>query len=92
MTQSNLVSSVSHLTAIINSVPTALVMINAEGTIVLVNTQSEKLFGYLSEQLLGEPLELLVPHRFRAAHPSLRNEFFGNPSARPWKQDATCSV
>jgi PAS domain S-box-containing protein len=83
MAQLQLISSVSHLTAIINSVPTALVMIDAQGTIVLVNTQSERLFGYSSEQLLGESVELLVPQRFRAGHPTLRSDFFSNPTARP---------
>jgi PAS domain S-box-containing protein len=83
MSQLPAINSVSSLKAIINSVPTALVMIDVQGTIVLANSQSEKLFGYTSEQMLGESVELLVPQRFRGRHPELRRTFIDNPMARP---------
>jgi PAS domain S-box-containing protein len=63
--------------------PDALVMIDRMGTIVLVNSQTERLFGYRREELLGEPIELLVPERFRATHVDDRDGFFAQPSARP---------
>src|SRR5262249_11711912 len=63
--------------------PNAIVMVNAEGSIVLVNSRAEQTFGYSREELVGRPVELLVPERFRAEHPGLRAGFFASPSARP---------
>src|SRR6266699_4035723 len=48
--------------------PDALVIINHAGTIVLMNRQTEAVFGYASSELLGQPLELLLPERFREVH------------------------
>jgi PAS domain S-box-containing protein len=83
MPQLSSIDSVANLTAIIHAVPTALVMVDETGRIALANAQCEKLFGYRSEELVGEPVELLVPHRFRGNHPALRESFFSAPSARP---------
>ncbi|MBC7817777.1 MAG: PAS domain S-box protein, partial [Planctomycetaceae bacterium] len=58
------------------SLPTAMVMVNEQGQIVLVNAQTEKLFGYSREELLGQPVEMLVSERFRDNHRSHRNDFF----------------
>jgi len=69
--------------ATIESAPTAMLMIDAGGAIVLVNFQTEKLFGYGREELLGLPVEILLPERFRGAHPGMRGAFFsGAPKAR----------
>ena len=59
-----------------------MVMVNADGRIVMVNAQAEILFGYGREDLIGQPVELLVPERSRAAHPTSRRGFLGEPSAR----------
>ena len=75
--------TVSRLSTVIDSVPTAIVMVNNQGNIVLVNTQTETLFRYNRSQLISEPVELLIPHRFRLHHPDLRQGFFDDPSARP---------
>lgn len=83
MQQAHALQTVEHLTTIIESIPTAIVMVNDSGQIVLINAQTEFLFGYTREQLLGEPVELLVPHRFRHHHPGLRSSFFKDASARP---------
>lgn len=65
------------------SSPSAMIMVNEKGEIVLVNSQTEKLFGYHKEELIGQPIELLVPSRFRPAHPSYRDKYFHAPSVRP---------
>ncbi len=61
----------------------AIVMVNQQGEIVLVNEQTENLFGYSREELIGQTVEMLVPERFRGGHPAQRAEFFAAPQARP---------
>jgi PAS domain S-box-containing protein len=62
--------------------PNAIVMIDEQGGILLVNAQAEKLFGYAREKLLDQSVELLVPERFRAAHPAHRADFLAAPETR----------
>jgi PAS domain S-box-containing protein len=71
-----------NLRLVIESAPNGVVMVNADGEMVLVNAQTEKLFGYAREELLGQPVELLVPERLREKHPGYRSDFFSNPAAR----------
>jgi PAS domain S-box-containing protein len=68
---------------VVESTPNAIVMVNAEGNIVLVNPQTEKFFGYRREELVGRPVEILVPERFRTEHSGYCTSFFAIPSARP---------
>ena len=68
---------------VVESAPNAMVMINGAGTIEMVNAQAERVFGYDREELLGQPIEMLVPQRFRGNHPSLRGSFFTDPKSRP---------
>ena len=67
---------------VVESAPNAMVMIDRDGRIILVNAQTEKLFGYSRDELANQPVELLVPTRFRNAHPEYRNGFFANPTSR----------
>lgn len=62
--------------------PNGIVMVDASGSIVLVNRELERLFGYTREELLGQPIELLVPQRFHRGHPVDREAFFRRPQAR----------
>ncbi len=63
--------------------PDAMVVADAHGNIVTVNRQTERLFGYSHDALVGKPLEVLVPERFRASHPDHRRRYFGDPRTRP---------
>ena len=63
--------------------PSAMIMINRNGIIVLVNAQAEQMFDYRREALIGQPVELLVPGRFRPGHEGFRNGFFNDPRPRP---------
>ncbi|HEY3256591.1 MAG TPA: PAS domain S-box protein [Polyangiaceae bacterium] len=68
---------------LIDSAPDAMVVMNARGTIELVNLQAEHLFGYPRAELVGQPIELLIPERFRAAHAGHRSGFVQAPKIRP---------
>ena len=68
--------------AMVEGSPSAMLMVNAEGTILLVNPQTEKMFGYRREELLGKPVETLIPSSVRGRHPALREGFQRNPQVR----------
>ena len=63
--------------------PSAMVMINRNGEMVLVNTQTERMFNYGREALIGQSIEILVPERFRDKHQMFRGGFFADPQPRP---------
>jgi PAS domain S-box-containing protein len=67
----------------LEAAPTGMIMVDEWGKIVLVNAQVEKLFDYARAELLGQPIEMLVPERFRDHHPGFRADFFANPGIRP---------
>ena len=69
--------------ALTESSPDGIVLVDDEGRIVLVNSQTEKLFGYVREELLGQAVEILVPERLRGRHRGHRAGFMGHPQARP---------
>jgi PAS domain S-box-containing protein len=67
---------------LLETAPDAMVIVNRQGGIELVNGQTEKLFGYARAELLGQKVELLVPERFRGNHPHQRDQFFVDPKVR----------
>ena len=68
---------------LLESAPDAVVIVGEEGVIQLVNAQVTNIFGYEKEELEGNKVEVLIPKRFRDAHPENRNGFFKNPKLRP---------
>lgn len=67
----------------LESAPDATVIVDANGWIVLVNAQTERLFGYQREELIGKPVEMLIPERYRDQHPRHRSDFGAEPRPRP---------
>lgn len=70
------------LAAVIESAPTAMVMTDAQGIMMLVNKEAEQLFGYPRVEMIGEAVDMLVPKRFRSHHHRLRSGYLVNAQAR----------
>ncbi|HEV8410501.1 MAG TPA: ATP-binding protein [Gemmatimonadaceae bacterium] len=64
------------------SSPSGMVMVNRDGKIILVNRETERLFGYSREELIGQTIDMLVPRATRAEHPEHRANFFAHPQSR----------
>ena len=77
---------------VVESAPNAMVMIGPVGQIEMVNAQTENLFGYAREEMLGQSIEMLVPERFRRHHPGLRNSFFRIRTRARWARAATSTA
>ncbi len=68
---------------LVQFMPVGMVMVNAAGSIMLVNTAAETMFGYEPGELLGRPVEALVPQRHGAAHSKYRRSYLNKPQPRP---------
>ena len=69
--------------SLLESAPDAMVIVDQQGRMMLVNAQTEQLFGYGRAELLGQPVEMLLPERFHAGHPARRAAYYANPGTRP---------
>jgi PAS domain S-box-containing protein len=67
----------------LEAAPDAIVGVFPDGRIALVNAQTERLFGYARAELVGQPIEILVPESARTVHPGHRADYFANPRPRP---------
>ncbi len=72
---------------LLESAPDGMVVVNDTGQIVLVNSQLERLFGFTRQELLGQPIEVLVPEEFRSRHPAAFRGYIDNPEFRPTAND-----
>lgn len=69
--------------ALLDLAPDAMIIVDAQGRITLVNAQTARLFGYSREDLLGQPIEMLLPERFRDRHEGHRSSYTADPHTRP---------
>ncbi len=82
-TEAALRTSRSEFESFLQSAPDAIVSVDAEGKIMLVNSQTEKMFGYAREELLGNSVEMLLPDRYRRNHVVHRLGYLHHPTTRP---------
>jgi PAS domain S-box-containing protein len=71
------------LEALLHAAPDALIAVDDRGAVVYANDQTEQLFGWSKDELIGQNVELLVPDRFKSSHPDLRERYGTAPTARP---------
>jgi PAS domain S-box-containing protein len=76
-------ASLQHYMKLLDSAPDAIVIVGVDLRIQIVNLQTEALFGYRREELIGQQLEILIPERFRGTHGDHLRHYFANPDARP---------
>lgn len=69
--------------ALLESAPDGIVLVDSSGRIVLVNAQAERMFGYRQAELMGRPVEVIVPARLRSVHNMHRSAFLNDPRPRP---------
>ncbi len=76
-------ASTATLRSLLESAPDGIVIVDGTGTIVLVNTQAQKMFGYEEAELVGRPVDDLLPDQVRARHAEHRHRYAQNPTTRP---------
>ena len=83
LTEETLLASEERFRLVVEAAPSAMIAVNGDGKINLINAKAQDLFGYSAEELLGRPVEILVPERFRRGHPNYRQNFLAQPVSRP---------
>ena len=68
--------------AVVEAVPSAILLVNADGVVRLANAQAETVFGYARDDLVGQAVEMLMPERFRPSHAGLRKDYAREARAR----------
>lgn len=71
-----------HLVSLFENATEGIILTDKTGNIILVNPAAEKMFGYTSEDIIGKPIEILIPDQFTAHHHKLRDGFYKHPSNR----------
>jgi PAS domain S-box-containing protein len=75
-------ADISHLTSLFENATEGIILTNNIGNIVLVNPAAERMFGYNSGEIIGQPIEILIPDKVKPHHHELREGFYKNPSNR----------
>ncbi len=73
----------AHFRRLLDSAPDAIVIVGETGRIELVNAQTEAMFGYAREELIGSPVDVLIPERFHSGHAAHLQRYLARPGARP---------
>jgi PAS domain S-box-containing protein len=73
---------ISHLTSLFENATEGIILTGGRGNIVLVNPAAERMFGYNSDEIVGKPIEILIPDRYKPHHHELRGAFYSKPSNR----------
>ena len=76
-------TSESFFRNLLETAPDAMIIVDRRGRIVIVNSQTERMFGYLREDLYGEPIEMLLPSEFRNSHVKSRSGYTVDAHVRP---------
>ncbi len=72
----------THLTSLFENATEGIILTNDAGNIVLVNPAAQRMFGYTTDEIIGQPIEILIPQRFSHHHKELRDDFYHNPQNR----------
>jgi PAS domain S-box-containing protein len=78
---------INHLSSLFENATEGIILTNGAGNIVLVNPAAERLFGYESGEIIGQPIEILIPDQFKSHHHQLRDGFYKHPSNRSMGQN-----
>ncbi len=78
----NISSDKTHMTSLFENATEGILLTNREGIIILANPAAENIFGYGRDELTGQPIEILIPQKYRGHHPQLREGFHQSPQNR----------
>jgi len=82
-TQEHALRSSRYFQQLLDAAPDGMIVVGDDGRLLLVNAQTERIFGYAKQELIGQPLEVLIPARFRGRHAGHLQRFLASPSTRP---------
>src|SRR6476620_8138665 len=75
-----------HLTSLFENATEGIILTDQTGKVVMVNPAAQRMFGYTAEELVGHPIEILIPQRVQLHHKELRENFYQNPQNRSMGQ------
>ncbi len=81
------IQDTQHLTSLFENATEGIILTNGSGNIVMVNPASERMFGYDAGEIIGKPIEVLIPEKFKPHHHELRDGFYKHPSNRSMGQN-----
>ena len=72
----------AHMTSLFENATEGIILTNGKGNILMVNPAVERMFGYTRSELNGQPIEILIPDKYKPHHHQLRDGFYNKPSNR----------